>query len=249
MFEKYLAHFWTLAIEEQFYLLVAPILLLLVPRRSTLSLAVAFIVTGVAFRAAGLALGFTTFSIAFMMPAQADVLGMGALLAVLRWQHGPTGPAKRLTRTGFLVGLPLTIACCVTHAPGGPLTSAVFILENVGLALLFVAIIECASSDAPPPGFQALKWAPLVFVGRISYGVYVYHFNVPGVLRDVLFPGLGLVIPDSKALAFLLYTAVSIAIAAASFYFYEQWFNRLRDSLTLRADSGSRVSTLVGPNA
>jgi len=236
IFAKYLAHFWTLAIEEQFYLLV-PVLLLLAPRRQIRLLVIALAAAGILFRAAGLALGLGEFATKMMMPAQADTLAMGALLAVLRWNHDAA--ARTLVRLGLLAGLPLALACQAAHA-AGLLDSAVFVVENFALGWFFVSLVGAASSERSPIGFGLLELPPLVFLGRISYGIYVYHFNVPGLLRDVLLPRLGLALPDSEPMRFVLYAVVSIAIAAVSYYAYERWFNRLKDRLGTGADRLAR---------
>lgn len=237
VYARHLAHLWTLAVEEQFYL-VAPMLLLLTPRRWALGLVIGFVATGIVFRAAGTALGFEPFSVAMMMPAQMDTLGMGALLAVLRRQPGRRKAADRLVRWGLIIGLPLTLACHAARALDAG-NAAAFVVENFALGLLFVSLIGSAASAVPPPGFRLLELTPLVFLGRISYGIYICHFNVPGLLRDLVFPGLGLALPGSETLRFLLFTATSIAIAAASFYLYERRFNRLKDAFVLRpAGSG-----------
>lgn len=231
IYSRYLAHLWTLAVEEQFYL-VAPMLLLLTPRRWALGLTIGFVATGIVFRAAGVALGFEQFSIAMMMPAQMDTLGMGALLAVLRRQSGCGTKADLLARWGLIIGLPLTVACHAARALDTGNTAA-FVVENFALGLLFVSLVSSAANAVPPPGFRLLELAPLVFLGRISYGIYICHFNVPGLLRDLVLPRLGLALPDSETLRFLLFTGTSIAIAAASFYLYERWFNRLKDAFVL----------------
>ena len=237
IFAKYLAHFWTLAIEEQFYLLV-PALLLLAPRRQILPLVIGLAAVGVLFRAAGLAFGLSEFSTKMMVPAQADTLAIGALLAVLRWNEDEAA-AGLLLRFGWIAGLPLALACQVAHVFGllGP---AVFVVENFALGWFFVSLIGAASSERPATGLGLLELPPLVFLGRISYGIYVYHFNVPGLLRDVLFPQLGLALPDSDSVRFVLYAGVSVAIAAASFYAYERRFNRLKDRLGAGAQAPAR---------
>lgn len=229
VYAKHLAHLWTLAVEEQFYL-VAPVLLLLTPRRWALGLVIAFVTTGIVFRAAGVVLGFEHFSIAMMMPAQMDTLGMGALLAVLRRQRGAI--AELLVRWGLIIGLPLTLACYAIRAVDAG-NAAVFVVQNFALGLLFASLVGSAAGAAPPRGFRLLELTPIVFLGRISYGIYICHFNVPGLLRDLIFPKLGLALPGSETLRFLLFTATSIAIAAASFYLYERRFNRLKDAFVL----------------
>lgn len=242
VFAKYLAHFWTLAIEEQFYLLM-PALLLAVPRRHVLTLVLALLAAGGLFRAAGVALGYSEFALKMMMPAQLDTLALGALLAVLRWSGRETAVAA-LVRAGWLFGLPLVILCHTAHALGLPhwLT---FVLEDFALGLLFAALVGGASAASMPRGYRFLEWAPLVFLGRISYGIYVYHFNVPGLLRDVLLPRLGLALPEADLTRFALYAGVSIVVAAASFYTWERWFNRLKD----RVGATERGTVRTRPHA
>ena len=241
VFAKYLAHFWTLAIEEQFYLLM-PALLLAVPRRHVLTLVLGLLAAGGLFRAAGVALGYGEFALKMMMPAQLDTLALGALLAVLRWS-GREAAVAALVRAGWLFGLPLVILCHAAQALGLP-HWLVFVLEDFALGLLFAALVGGASAASVPRGYRFLEWAPLVFLGRISYGIYVYHFNVPGLLRDVLLPRLGLALPESDPMRFALYACVSVAIAAASFYAYERHFNRLKD----RLGAGAAAPARQGPD-
>jgi len=242
VFAKYLAHFWTLAIEEQFYLLM-PALLLAVPRRHVLTLVLALVAAGGLFRAAGVALGYGEFALKMMMPAQLDTLALGALLAVLRWS-GREAVAAALVRAGWLLGLPLVILCRAAPALGLPHWFA-FVLENFALGLFFAAVVGGAAAASMPRGYRFLEWVPLVFLGRISYGIYVYHFNVPGLLRDVLFPRLGFALPEADLARFALYAGVSICVAAVSFYTWERWFKRLKD----RVGAAERATARTRPHA
>ena len=112
-------------------------------------------------------------------------------------------------------------------------------------SLLFAAVVGGASAASMPRAYRFLEWAPMVFLGRISYGIYVYHFNVPGLLRDVLLPRLGLALPEADLTRFALYAGVSIVVAAASFYTWERWFNRLKD----RVGAAERRAVRTRPHA
>jgi peptidoglycan/LPS O-acetylase OafA/YrhL len=91
VFAKLLAHFWSLAVEEQFYL-TWPLVILLVPTRRLIAVLCAFIAVGPLFRVAGLVAGFLPLQIDMMMPAHFDTLGVGGLFAVLA-AGGATGQA------------------------------------------------------------------------------------------------------------------------------------------------------------
>jgi peptidoglycan/LPS O-acetylase OafA/YrhL len=228
VFTKYLAHFWTLAIEEQFYL-IAPILLLMIPRTSVVRFAAGLVVLGVLFRALALLLRFDYAGVHFMMPAHLQTLGMGMLLAALRWQYGLTGPAERLASWGLRLGVPLT-AICMGLGAAGRLPVLCEIWADLGLALVFVWLIARASIGFDGPVGRLLQCRPLTFVGKISYGVYVYHFNVPGISRGIV-RHFGLSLPGSELFRFTIYTAISIAIAAASWHFMERPISTLKSRL------------------
>jgi peptidoglycan/LPS O-acetylase OafA/YrhL len=80
---------------------------------------------------------------------------------------------------------------------------------------------------------RGLRWPVLVWIGRISYGVYLWHFPlltfVPPLVARVLPPG-------RRALyaAFLLQIGLSIGLAAISFYWIEQPFLRLKERFTCK---------------
>lgn len=224
-FSKYLAHFWTLAIEEQFYL-VAPILLLSIPRSRIVAFCAVLVAAGVLFRVIGLALNVPSHSVRMMMPAQLDTLGIGALLASLRWQYGIAGPAARLAHWGLRCGAP-TAAVCLVLVAVGILPGVTEVLLDLGLALVFVWLVARTSNGFDGRVGSFLQWAPLCFIGRISYGIYVYHFNVPGLVRGVA-RHAGLPLPTSEVTHFLLCAILSIAIASISYHTMERYVGRLK---------------------
>jgi peptidoglycan/LPS O-acetylase OafA/YrhL len=75
----------------------------------------------------------------------------------------------------------------------------------------------------------------LQFIGKISYGIYVYHFNVPGLVRERLAPRLGLTLSNHPWVNLLLFGSVAILIAAASWQFFEQPINRLKRRFDYRS--------------
>jgi peptidoglycan/LPS O-acetylase OafA/YrhL len=226
LFAKMLAHFWSLAVEEQFYL-TWPFIILLVPRRYLLATVSVFIVAGPLSRIVGLAAGFLPLQIDLMMPSHFDTLGLGGLLAIL--QLGDANDrnwGERLTKLGLFIGAPLTVASIV--AEDLQFGEFKLIFSELGMGLLFSWVVVRAAD-----GFQGviggvLNFEPLQYLGKISYGLYVYHFNVPGLLRDKIAPHLGIDLPESAWLKLLIYACVTVVLASASSQWLEKPINRLK---------------------
>ena len=67
----------------------------------------------------------------------------------------------------------------------------------------------------------------MVFIGKISYGIYVLHFPIMGLMSKTL---QRFDLPD--VLAFFIYAALTLMAAWASFEFYEKRFLKLKDNLS-----------------
>jgi peptidoglycan/LPS O-acetylase OafA/YrhL len=223
LFAKYLAHFWTLAIEEQFYLLL-PFLILKLNKKYLIFIPIVLIFIAVAFRLVGISLGYGEFQLRMMLPSHCDTLGAGVLLAILRWQKC-TLSVNKLLKFGLLLGLPSVLALGFLNYLK-EFRELVFVLENVTLSAFFVSLIGYASAEDPKKCLKILDNKGLIFIGRISYGIYVYHFNVPGLLRTKIYPMLGLALPEDSSLRFIIFTLISIAISAFSYYTLETFVKK-----------------------
>jgi peptidoglycan/LPS O-acetylase OafA/YrhL len=229
VFSVMMAHFWTLAVEEQFYL-TWPLLILLTPRRALLPVLAGTICLGPALRAVGLHAGFTSHQIGMMTPAHFETLAFGGLLAYLRASGEARENAwgERLTSVGFWVGLPLTI---VVGYLGRRHPTVGVVFHEATLGLLFVWLVGGASRGFRGPGGALLDLRPLQYIGRISYGLYVFHFNVPGMIRTVLAPRMGLALPLHPWLRFPIYALGSLGLASISWFAIERplsrWHRRL----------------------
>jgi peptidoglycan/LPS O-acetylase OafA/YrhL len=173
-------HFWSLAVEEQFYvvwpLALVALTTLLRGRRIDLRRAVA-----------ALALGGTALS--WLWLAQHDVqrayLGtdtragavlLGAALAALL-PLGATPPAWLRRHAGALAAVGLgTWAGLWLGAGWTPRFPLVALLPLHGLASVAVIAGLAASSRSPNALDRGLAWQPLAGLGRVSYGVYLWHW-------------------------------------------------------------------------
>lgn len=181
----FLSPFWTLAVEEQFYL-VWPWVVLFAPRRHLWRVVVGMIASAVLFRAAGVAAGLDPNRVCVLPAACLDTLGMGALLAILRTPVGGCErSAARLTRLGLWLGAPLLAVMLVIGRV--PALGGAFVV-GFDLAMGLVAVWLIAGASQGFVGFPGclLNLRALTHIGLISYGIYVYHSFVPGAVLDWL---------------------------------------------------------------
>lgn len=170
----YVTHFWSLAIEEHFYLIWPLVVFAL--RRATLErVCVGVIAAGLALRI-GLALaGISDVSISVLTPCRVDTLCVGALLAVVAHREG--GLAMLLERCGkaaLVVGSSVLLLCAYSALTADDLP-VLRQVRNTLFALFFGAVTLLSlrpSSELIPRAFRSRA---LRFFGKYSYGLYVYH--------------------------------------------------------------------------
>jgi peptidoglycan/LPS O-acetylase OafA/YrhL len=211
-------HAWTLAIEEQFYVLW-PLLLWRAGRRALPAIVLAF----AAFPPVARALGYSP----YLLLTRCDGLALGSLLALVVFDRDRVARHLAAYRLGFAaVGLaalvvpalagegPARWLASLTGVPGARLVGALF---TTRVAVVYFGLAGLTLCLQGHPALRPLRDRRLCYVGTISYGLYLYHPLVfaalPGLYRRWVVRKLGL---TSTLLMDVVMIGVCFALAELS---------------------------------
>jgi peptidoglycan/LPS O-acetylase OafA/YrhL len=207
---------WSLAVEEHFYLLLPPIVAWVSRRRLPIALG---ILTGSSI---ALRLYFVqamsawfTYHITF---CRLDVLSMGVMAAWLhRYRREWLGEKSRLGEIAFLLAGVKLVSIGYDPWLEGDFFNAVIMttLESVATAGIILALANGQLSAAA----RVLSSRPFVFLGGISYGLYMLHGLVREAVSELLPPAQR---PEEGLAMFLIVAPLSILIAWLSARFFER---------------------------
>ena len=232
---SYLDHFWSLCIEEHFYLFWPLVVFALARRpRALIAVSLAIALGAMLARLTGSLMGLSWWTTYTLTPFRLDGLALGGFIAVMVRQ---AGGLERLTRA-----LPLTAAALAG------LTSATFMwtrlvsregLEMIlpvraALILLLLACLLVWALIAPERSGTSrfFRSRAMVFLGTYSYGLYVYHHFISYYLTSnrtdlTLANWLGSHLA-AVALQAVLGMSASLAVAYLSYEFFEKRFLRMK---------------------
>ncbi len=235
----YLGHFWSLCVEEQFYVFWPWLVFWIRDRRKLLYLCSAMVPLSLALRIAGFHLlpaWMVSHGVLFGgTPFCLDSLFLGGAVAL--WLRSPH--AAHLLHAAR-VALPLCLLTVVLAAIISPV-GHVFMQPYVypagtwtwGLSLinLLATFIILYSLQPGSILYKILAARPLRWLGRISYGAYVLH-DIPHLIYNFLGEVL---FPSHQHLASILFALAStIGLAWLSFHFFESPFLNLKERWTIR---------------
>jgi peptidoglycan/LPS O-acetylase OafA/YrhL len=176
--------FWSLAVEEQFYLILPFILLL--AGRHRLGVGIGLVATGLGARVLAYLAGTDPTSFELLLPGKLEVLGAGVVLGALCYANGRRAFSWIAGRGGRILG--------VAAAAALALELIIFYttpIEGIGRYFTFTltsgvyfgwVVVRAARGFT---GWIAwvLEHPVLRYVGRISYTLYLVHSFIPEILR------------------------------------------------------------------
>ena len=232
-------HLWSLAIEEQFYL-VWPLIVWSATRQTLIRICAVLIVAAWAtrlslFYSTGMGIGGY-----LLFPARMDALVFGGVLALLvREPAGVAGmvrfirPATALAMTALFA----TVAWTVLKYPPGtylpPLDLHVQLFGYPAVALLSGAGLVAALDRSTYPRLNQMLCSPILMrFGKYSYGLYILHILLRDLAWNRLFAGGTPVLLGSQVWSAILIVVAGItlsyAMAFISWHVYEKHFLRLK---------------------
>jgi peptidoglycan/LPS O-acetylase OafA/YrhL len=232
----YFAHFWSLAIEEQFYL-VWPLVVLLASREGLARICLGVIVAGLALRIGLVLNGVSELSVSVLTPCRVDTLCVGAFLATHirrpgvrdRWvaQSGRVAVLLAIVLAALIVFVAVTkFEPLVLHQ-----------VRNSLYALLFAALILVALKGRADDGrfnvvTLVLRSSILRFFGKYSYGLYVYHALLTWLMIEAQTEQWLDGVTGNHALTIVVRAVmgvvVSLAVAMLSYHLLEKRFLALK---------------------
>lgn len=174
---------WSLAIEEQFYL-IWPIVVWKLGRTALMKVCVALIICAIVLRVLLHRHGVNAAAIYAITPTRMDALLVGAFAALLL--RGATAPKdlRAYGRIAALIGGGLVAAAVLLDFKTDPEGAYMQMVGYSGIGLLAASVILATRLMAPHALLRrALRSRPLLFFGAYSYAIYVLHF----IVRDWVF--------------------------------------------------------------
>ncbi|MAG34298.1 MAG: hypothetical protein CL908_25750 [Deltaproteobacteria bacterium] len=203
-------------------------MIVFVPRRALIPVVLATIASAPLWRAASIELGYNAIATNIFTISCFDSLGMGALLAIARDPlHGSEALLAALRRTALFVGGPLLLLTWGLHVEDS-WPAFQLIVRDLAMALAFTWIVDRACDGLGGWFGSLLGWGPVRYVGKISYGIYLYHRFIRGLLFIMVTEGQ-LPPPSNPMTRFLRIALVSLVVAALSWHWLEAPINRLKE--------------------
>ena len=209
-----LQHTWSLSIEEQFYL-VWPVCLIGLLRLQLKPRTLGLVIFGgsmlIAAHRAVLYLATSQVRVYHGLDTRSDGLLVGCALAALLVSDARS---RQIMEAAIRHAAPLALLFMLGLLASTPYTASVMYLGGLFMVAISVACLilyVILHPDTPPT--RVLELSPLVWVGRLSYGLYLWHWFI---FETVKIPGARFTVST------MLKVALTFGVASASYYVVER---------------------------
>lgn len=234
-----LTHLWSLSVEEQFYLIWPWSIRALATKRRILTVCAIVFSAGLLLRITLVGCGRIEWASSFLF-CRMDTLAVGAAIAMLV-RTIDVAKVQGLATAAFLLAGAAFVAIGL-HAHSFARSNSAIATWGYSLTAIAYGGLLLMSLGVVAPVFSLLI---LRVFGKYSYGLYLYHFPLSGILERI--KPLIMARVGSFAAGSILYVAVcitiNVAIAALSFHFVEAPFLQLKGRFTFTGttDDNQRI--------
>lgn len=223
---------WSISVEEQFYI-AWPLLLLLFGVSRIKQLAIVLLAIAFGTRIFLSQYGAEHPAVWCNTLARLDPIAMGAILAVVLRGHAPKiNGAFRVLMIGAALAGFLIVAKYLEQ--DGPTSIATYSITALASVVLLIAVLH---KDARLLRFPPFTW--LVYLGRISYGLYVFHLLSIALIGQVMFiPLLGM--QANFEIRLVMSLLLTVLFATVSYTLLEQPFLKLKERFSVNRIEAAR---------
>jgi peptidoglycan/LPS O-acetylase OafA/YrhL len=219
--QGHVSHFWSLAVEEQFYL-VWPWLIVFAPARWLGAVVGGTILLGPLARLTAAAAGLGEPFWALVPGGSADSLGLGAWVA-LAAAGRPDGRPSLAARPWMALAAAAAWVGLAVAEVEGPLPAVVTVWRQVVQGVVFAWIVSRAATGFAGGVGRALAHPVALGIGRISYGLYLIHpFAAEVAFATTRAFGIEAWVPVSAGARAALYAVTTVALAAPMWRWVER---------------------------
>jgi len=217
---------WSLAVEEQFYL-VSPLLVRILSKR-ILTTFLAFVILAAPFVRFFVRHHFGPWFAFQLMPCRADALAMGVLVAIL-WRSADFREllAKHCTAIYAIFAVLFAGVMFLWRWHSAPIDRVMQTVGYTWLAVFYVVILLLALSRPLGPIARLARVGFLRELGKVSYCIYIVHFTVFALCHRLLLHSLPTTTNIRTVAVTLLAGGVTYALAKASWWLLENPMLRL----------------------
>jgi peptidoglycan/LPS O-acetylase OafA/YrhL len=241
---------WSLAVEEHFYL-AWPLIVRHLSRRRLVQLCLVIVAFEPFLRYAAARAGLNDEQIYILTPFRLGGLALGALLAIALAER-LVDPAwlRRTALWTLVIAGPVALVAAATHAVPLATESHRGTALMYSLVSLLMACVVVLGLFPGPISRAVFGWSALRYVGKISYGCYLFHWLCAVIVNAALRRG-GIVIswnftPVIDGLLYMLLVgAVTIAVATISWHVVERPILSLKRRFSAWGRTGGPVSAAV----